>query len=124
MTGRWYLHYTDASNYLRASITGTALTLEHTIATVTTTLATTTISLASNVWYWLRLTQFPAAPNEVADVQAVILTDGNTPGTVGASLFTAGPIPTQDAVTALSGRPQIEASGASLILGGPYSQRP
>ncbi len=120
-TYRFYLHFTDASNYLRCSVTATALTLEHTIGGSTTTLATVTISLASNVWYWLRLTQFPAAPNEVADVQAVIRTDGNTAGTVGASIFTAGPIPTQDAITALSGRPQIEASGASLILGGPYA---
>ncbi|HEY1388128.1 MAG TPA: LamG domain-containing protein, partial [Ktedonobacterales bacterium] len=118
-TYRFYLHYTDASNYLRATLTQTSLTLEHTIAGVTTTLATTTIGLASNVWYWLRLTQFPSAPGEVADVQASLYNDGNIAGTLAlASAVTLGPVPSQDAITALSGRPQIEASGASLILGG------
>ncbi len=73
------------------------------------------------MWYWLRLTQFPAAPGEVVDIQAAILEDGTTVGSPGAQYAIAGPAPTADAVTALAGQPQIEASGASLILGGPYA---
>jgi Concanavalin A-like lectin/glucanases superfamily len=120
-TYRCYLHYTDANNYLRASLSGTALALEHVVAGVTTTLATSALSLASNVWYWLQLTQFPAAPGEVADVQAMLSNDGPVAGTIGAQVATLGPVPTQDAVTALAGQPQLEASGAALILGGPYT---
>lgn len=120
-TYNFYLHYTDANNYLQCQITGTAMTLNHRIAGVTTQLGTTAFSLGSNVWYWLRVTQFPAMPGEVVDVQASLYNDNagfNSLAPVGS---TVGPVPTQDAVTALSGRPQIEASGASLILGGPYN---
>src|SRR6185437_15590671 len=115
---RWYLHYTDANNWLRARLTSSALLLEHTIAGVTTTLATATVLPANNAWYWLRITQFPAPAGggsaDPACVQAVLLND--VAGVVGAVVTTAGPVGTQDAVTALSGRPQLEASGASLIL--------
>jgi concanavalin A-like lectin/glucanase superfamily protein len=59
---RFYLHFTDASNHLRARVLGTSLLLEQTIAGVTNTLGTATLALASNVWYWLTVTQFPSAP--------------------------------------------------------------
>ena len=62
LTARWYLHYTDASNYLRASLSGTTLAIEQTIAGVTTTLATVALIADNLVWYWLRLTQFPTPP--------------------------------------------------------------
>ncbi len=123
---RFYLHYTDANNWLRARLQATSLTLEHNIGGVTTTLATQTVAPASNTWYWLRCTQFPVPSGgggtpDPACVQAVLLSDAN--GSVGAAVATAGPVATQDAVTALSGRPQLEASGQSLIIGGNVSNQ-
>jgi hypothetical protein len=127
-TSLFYPHYIDANNWLRVTVGQGTMTLIHKVAGVSTTLARASPQLASNVWYWLQITQFPAPATsggggtlDPACVQAVLLNDGSTPGTIGAVVATVGPVATQDAVTALAGRPQLEAVAQPLIIGGPYS---
>ena len=114
-----YLHSTDANNYLRASITATTLTLTQCITGTANTLATATLHLTPGAWYWLTATQFPSVSGDPSDVQVSVYFDAA--GLAGATLATAGPAPTADALTALVGRPQIEALGAAIICGGAYS---
>ncbi|MEO7001906.1 MAG: LamG domain-containing protein [Ktedonobacterales bacterium] len=114
-----YLHYTDANNYLRASITASALTLTQSIAGTANTLATATLHLTPGAWYWLMATQFPSVTGDPSDIQANVLYDAA--GAPGGTMATAGPAPTADALTALVGRSQLEALGAALVCGGAYS---
>ncbi|HEX9068223.1 MAG TPA: hypothetical protein VF807_05600, partial [Ktedonobacterales bacterium] len=117
---RWYLHYTDASNSLRVQVfTGAGgLQLFQQIAGVDHSLATASPTLVVNNWYWLQVTQFPTVPGDPAYLQATLLNDAA--GAVGAQVATvAGP--TSDAVTALTGRPQILASAGTLPIGGAFA---
>ncbi|MBF6591167.1 MAG: LamG domain-containing protein, partial [Ktedonobacterales bacterium] len=119
LTATFYLHYTDANNYLAAQVTGTQLKLTQTIAGVATSLGTASLTLAPGARYWLQVTQFPTVPANPAMAQAILLADaGGTPGT---ALATLGPVPTLDAVTALTGAPQIAAASASLGLSAPHT---
>jgi hypothetical protein len=83
------------------------------------TLAGAGIALTNGNFYWLQITQFPSAPGEVCDVQATLYND--SAGTIGSQVAAVGPVPTFDAVTALSGRPALEAVGASLAVGGNFA---
>jgi hypothetical protein len=124
LTARFYLHYTDANNHLRAEATGTSWALIHTIAGTSTTIATGAVTLTNGNFYWIRITQFPW-PTPSATVAPPYLSASlfnDSSGAVG-SLLTNGALagPAVDGVTALSGRSQIEATGASLQLGGAFS---
>ncbi len=121
LTATWYLHYTDANNYLAAVVSGTALTLNHVITGTTHQLATSTIALTHEAWYWLQITQFPIQASKAPFVQATLLYDDS--GAVGAAVTSGaiGPVATSDGATALQGRPQIAASGAALVVGGNYT---
>ena len=124
LTARFYLHYTDANNHLKAEPTGTSWALIPTVAGVATTIATGAVTLTNGNFYWIKVTQFPW-PTPSATVAPPYLTASlfnDSAGAVG-TLVTNGALagPAVDGVTALSGRPQIEALGASLQLGGAFS---
>ncbi len=117
----FYVHFTDANNYLDCFVTVSSITLRHVVAGSSHTLATASIALTAGNWYWLQVTQFPTVPGDPADVQVTLYTDSagaiGTPVSGGA----LGPVAMFDAVTALTGRPQISASGASLPIGGAFA---
>lgn len=120
LTLRLYLHYTDATHNLFAQLFSGAngLGLFQNIAGVVNTLGqVTTPALTFESWYWLQVTQFPAATGSLPYIQATLLSDNN--GAVGSQVgsATVGGF-TTDAVTALSGTAAITASGASLVIGG------
>lgn len=112
----FYLHYTSASDYLAVTLSGATLALVHSAAGTATTLASAAAPLTHEAWYWLQVTQFPTVPGNPALVAATLLSDAS--GAAGALVATAGPAATADAITALSGQPQIAASGAALVIGG------
>ena len=119
LTATWYLHYTDANNFIRAWLSGTTLNLEQMVGGVTHTLAVAvTLSLTHEAWYWLQMTHFPSAPSAPPYVQAVLLSDNE--GAVGSQVAAIGG-GCFDAVTAMTGLPEIQASGAALVLGGNYA---
>jgi hypothetical protein len=128
VTAAFYLHYTDANNYLAVTYSGTTLALVQVVGGVTNTLASNaSIILTNGIWYWLQVTQFPTLPASTSGgtsdppaVQVSLFADNA--GAVGTMIgATLGPVPTFDAVTALVGRPQIAASGAALGLGGAFA---
>jgi hypothetical protein len=59
LTARFYLHYTDANNHLKAEPTGTSWALIPTVAGVATTIATGAVTLTNGNFYWIKVTQFP-----------------------------------------------------------------
>ncbi len=124
LTGRFYLHRTDGSNYLRVDVSGTTIAVFHTIAGVVNTVGTSAISLTNGNFYWLRVTQFPW-PGPSAIVSPPYLTANlfnDASGAVG-SAVSGGSIagPAADGVTALSGTPMIEALGVALQIGGAFA---
>jgi hypothetical protein len=119
LTGDFHLHFVDANNTLVVTCTGTSFNIFHTVGGSGHNLAGAGIALTNGNFYWLQITQFPSAPGEVADVQATLYND--SAGTIGSQVAAVGPVPTFDAVTALSGRPALEAVGASLAVGGNFT---
>ncbi|HEY7341182.1 MAG TPA: hypothetical protein VH591_09895 [Ktedonobacterales bacterium] len=121
LTAIFYLHYVDNNNWLRVSIGNGALTLAHKVAGVTSTLGSSAPALTTTNFYWLQITQFPSAPFEVADVQVALFNDAA--GSIGGAVASGavGPAPTADSNVAMSGQPQMEASGAALKLGGAFA---
>lgn len=117
LTATFYLHYTDANNYLAAQLTSTTLTLIHRIAGVNNTLNSQSFAALTNaVGYFLQISQFPSAPGEVSQVQAILsLSSGGAPAPTPTA--TAGPAATTDAITALTGKLGMAASGANLQVG-------
>jgi hypothetical protein len=109
------LHGTG-SNTLYVNVSGTTMTLNQNVAGTLHTFATTSFSLATSTWYWLTITQFPAAPGTPPDLQAVLSADSG--GAIGSVLASVGPAATFDAVTALTGAPSLLTGGASLSIGG------
>jgi hypothetical protein len=92
LTARFYLHYTDASNHLRAEATGTSWALIHTVAG-TPTIATGAVTLTNGNFYWIKVTQFPW-PAPSATVAPPYLTASlfnDSAGSVG-SLMGAAPV--------------------------------
>ena len=117
------LHWVDVANRLSAQIDSN-LYLNHEVGGTGHNSGITAVSLTNGTFYWLRLTQFPAAPGsptgEVADVQVTLFND--SAGSVGTQVATTGPVPTFDAVTALAGRPALWAAGsAALKIGGNFA---
>jgi hypothetical protein len=110
-----YLHYTNANNYLAAVLSPSGLVIHHVIGGVDTTLLSSANLPTHEMWYWLQVTQFPTVAGNPSLFQAQLLwDDGGAPASVAMSVQAA----TADAVTALSGQPQLLASGASLAIGG------
>jgi len=122
LNATFYLHYTNANNYLAVNLTGTTLSLIQTISgnSLILTSGSHPTALINGIFYWLKIVQFPTVAGDPAMFQATILYDNV--GTLGTGIFGLGPNATSDAVTALSGQPQIAASGADLTIGGAYSQ--
>ncbi len=75
------------------------------------------IALTNSNVYWLKITQFPSVPGNPPYLTATLFNDSaGAVGTQVASVSAAA----FDAVTALSGWPQISASGAALNMGGAF----
>jgi hypothetical protein len=91
LTARFYLHYTDANNHLRAEAAGTSWALIHRVAGTPTTVATGAVTLTNGNFYWIKVTQFPS-PAPSATVAPPYLTASlfnDSAGAVG-SLVTNG----------------------------------
>jgi hypothetical protein len=116
---QFFLHY-GANGAIDVYIGGTALYLTQIIAGTAYNVATASYTLTAGAWYWVRFTQFPAAPGTQADIYAQVIAD-NAGAPTGAVIATAGPVATQDGVTALSGQPAIKAYTTDLVIGGGYA---
>lgn len=121
LAARFYPHFTDGSNWTRILVGQATLAFHESVAGTTTLLASSAPTLTHEAWYWLQVTQFPAAPGTAPQVQATLFYDDA--GAIGSAVTNGavGPVATVDAVTALSGRPQIEAVSAPLAIGGNFS---
>ncbi len=114
-TGIFRLHQIDGNNYLAAQVTGTAVSILHVVGGTIHTLATSTSTvLVNGVEYWLQVTLFPGFGGQPPLVQASVYADNG--GVLGPVQATAGPVPTYDAVTAMTGVMAIHASGAAIAL--------
>ena len=117
------LHYTNGTNKLQAFTNGSELELDHIIGGTNHQLAITSAmtALTNGNFYWLKVTQFPMVAGNPPLVQATLYND--SAGAIGAAVTNGGigPVATYDAVTALSGKPAIEAAGAALVVGGAFS---
>jgi hypothetical protein len=120
LIARFFLHYTNGSNYLACDVTNSSsgLALSHAIGGAATTLASASATLTSGTWYWLTLTQYPGVASNPPLVQATLNADSS--GAIGAQLATTGPAATADAQTALTGKAGFQAISASLALGGAF----
>ena len=107
----------SGNNTLYVNINGATVTLNQNIGGTLHTFATAAAALTAGSWYWLTVTQFPAAPGTPPDLQATMNNDSG--GSLGSAIGTTGPVPTFDALTALSGAPSI-LSGGTLNLGGAF----
>jgi hypothetical protein len=116
-TYTWYLHRTDANNYIAVTLTGTALTLKQVVASVSTTVQTTAPFITRDAWYWITMTQYPVSTSAPPYLQASLFYD--RAGAVG-SAVTSGVVAGRvgDGVTAVIGRPNIETATAAMIIGG------
>lgn len=115
-----YLHYTNSNSNLFVSFANrTTWSITQTSSGVPTTVASSSSLALSGVWYWLVITQFPAAPGEQALIQAQLYSDSS--GTKGSLVATLGPTATNDGTSALIGRPQLEAVGEPFTLGGNFA---
>jgi hypothetical protein len=119
LSALFYLHYVDANDRLQVAASGTSLALAQVVAGTTQQLASATVTRTGGAWYWLKVTQFPTVPGDPPDVQATLYND-NT-GAMGSQVPALGPVPTYDAVTALSGKAGCAASGAALAVGGTFA---
>lgn len=122
-TSRFHLHFTDASNFLFAQVTGSALTLNQTIAGTNHVLGTVAVTMVHEGWYWIECTQFPRPTSTTVimqtTTQATLHYDMN--GQPGGLVATTANAVTFDSVTALLGRPQLQASTGALTMGGAFS---
>lgn len=118
LSAAFYLHWTDSNDYLVVVINGSTIALQQTIGGVTNTIQSTTASLTNGNFYWMQATQFPNVSAQTVAVTSTVYND--SAGALGSSIATASGA-THDGVTALVGRPQIGATGASLIIGGAFS---
>jgi hypothetical protein len=115
------LHYTDASNLLRVDMGGggnSGIGLHQVVAGVDHQLATAGPTFTPGNFYWLRFTQFPSVPGDPPYLTATLFNDSG-PGSVGTQIVALS-APAFDAVTALTGRPQIASAGAAMNIGGAF----
>jgi hypothetical protein len=123
LTANFFLHLTDASNYLYVPVSSgaNAFGITHTIAGVAHALTSASPTLTNGNFYWLRVTQFPAATGGAPMITANLFND--SAGSIGSAVTNGslGPVATFDGVTALVGKSQIGAAGASLAIGGAFS---
>jgi hypothetical protein len=116
------LHYTDANNHLRVDMGGggnNGIGLHQIVGGVDHQLATAGPAFTPGTFYWLRFTQFPSVPGDPPYLTATLFNDST--GSVGSQIVALS-APAFDAVTALTGRPQIASAGAALAIGGAFSQ--
>ncbi len=119
LTATFMLHDTDASNSLAVQVTGSAVSLVHTVAGVAHTLACASMTLTTGTWYRMKAVQYPSAPGMPPEIAASISNDAT--GAIGSLVAATTLVATYDAVTALSGRSAISATGAALPIGGAYA---
>lgn len=115
-TVRFYLHRVDGSNDIEVTASGSSLSLVHRVAGTAHTLATAgSISYIHEAWYWIQITQFPAASGSLPYLTATLSYDQN--GTIGTQIAQAAAF-TFDAVTALSGWSVLGTDAGTLVVGG------
>ena len=118
----FYLHYTDANNFLHVDMGGggnSGIGLHQFVGGVDHQLATAGPTFTAGTFYWLRFTQFPSVPGDPPYLVATLFND--SAGSVGAQIVALS-APAFDAVTALAGRPQIAPSAAAMNIGGAFPQ--
>src|SRR5579885_3019542 len=101
-TATWYLHFTNANNYLGVALTGALLRLNENVAGTVTHIASAGVTPVHEAWYWLQVTQFPTVAGMPAWVSATLSADNA--GAIGGQIATVSGA-TVDSVTALSGQP-------------------
>jgi len=120
-----YVHYTDASNFIRLQINNTTMNLNHTIGGVSHTLATTSAytALVNGTFYWVNITQYPFLSGAGSSAPYIECKLANDSAGAFGSLITNANINVKafDGVTAMSGRPQIFPTGAACDIGGNFS---
>lgn len=114
----FYLHRVDGNNYVDIFVSGTSIFLSQRVAGTTHDLTNATISLTTGNFYYLKVTQFPAATGFSAYITVALFNDSG--GTVG-SQVTSIAAPTFDGVTALSGVMGFFANSGALAVGGTAS---
>jgi hypothetical protein len=125
LTGIFLVHYTNGSNDLHVSISGTQLVIKQKIAGVGQTVGTAqTIALTNGTWYWLQVTQFPTSPSTSVngnppDIQATLFNDNA--GALGAQIAQVAAAPAFDSVTSLSGVMGFNPQGAAMNIGGAFA---
>lgn len=120
LTAFFFIHYTDGSNFLAVKCDGANLVLQHTIGGTNHTLASVACALTAGNWYWLKATMFPQQPQGTNNpsVQATIYNDAA--GTLGSQVATSQAA-TFDAATAMTGKMGIQATNATMLVGGAFS---
>lgn len=124
----FFPHYVDANNHLQivvavgAAVGSGSVTVNQVVGGVTHQLAQTTgLGLVPGTRYWLRITlgSAPVAKDgEQAYLGAELLRD--VAGSLGSRVALVG-AGTFDTTTAMTGAPQLAASGAGLGVGGPFA---
>lgn len=119
LTATFYLHYTNSTNYLAITVNGATLAMVQVVAGVTNTINSATATLTTGNFYWMQATQWPQFAAWLPQIQVTVYND--SAGSVGTQVATVGPNQTHDAVTALVGVAAVGASGATLVIGGAFS---
>lgn len=120
MTAYFYLHV-NGSTLLRFAVTLSSLAAQQYDGTTLHSLATSSPTLTNGTFYWIVATQYPGLPGQTAVIQATLYADSS--GAIGSPLSNGavGPVATFDAVSALTGQSAIEASGATVKVGGAFT---
>lgn len=120
LTAFFYIHFVDNNDQLYVQMTGTNLTVTHIAAGVTSNIYVSgTLALTNGNFYWLQMTQFPTAPGS-STTMAVTLSNDSA-GSIGSSVLATGDFSTQASSAGLTGKMGLQASGASLAVGGAFS---
>lgn len=124
LTATFYVHYINSTNYMAVVINGSTLVTQYVIAGVTHTLQSVTCTLTTATFYWMQAIQWPQALNALPanaepQLQATVYNDST--GAIGTQLAAAAATFTTDGTTAVLGKMAIGASGASLAVGGAFS---
>jgi hypothetical protein len=116
-TASFYLHYVDASNWVRFDVSTTTYALFHQIGGVVHTIVSGSVgtTLSTGSYYWVNITQFPAAPGTQPDVAITINNDstgaiGTVNTTVATSALFSGSV--------ISGKMGLLAQTATVNFGG------
>lgn len=126
LTGTFFLHYANSNNYVAVVVNGATLALNNNVLGVLNVDASVAAVLTNGNFYWLQINSLPTlSPSSLAAsspqgvfYQATLFNDAA--GAIGSQVATTSHF-TSHNLGAYVGQPQIAASGASLALGGAFS---